>query len=96
MPFPFLLFLWNFLRALLSVKALGKDKAFEAQSQLLSGLVQRAESEREFQARQATAQHRQYLLEQGEEQARRRAAAKEDRFGAVGKGYFDGFGTSVR
>jgi hypothetical protein len=39
---------------------------------------------------------RDFIAAQKEEQAARAARAKGDRFGAVGQGFFDGFGTSVR
>jgi hypothetical protein len=73
-----------------------QDAAWFAHSQQLASLIEAAEAERAYEARATAATHRAALEAQAAEQKEREAASKANRFGGVGAGYFDGFGTSVR
>lgn len=73
-----------------------EDAAWLAHSQQLASLIEASEAEKKFEAKEVSAQHRAALEAQAAEQKRREAESKANRFGAVGSGYFDGFGTSVR
>ena len=73
-----------------------QDAAWAAHSKQLAALIEASEAEKAMDLRLAAAEHRAALESQAAEQKDRAAAAKASRFGSVGAGYFDGFGTSVR
>jgi len=72
------------------------EGAWAAHSANLNAVIERVEAERKANARLAVGDHAATIAAQRGEQAALRAKEKADRFGAVGAGFFDGFGTSVR
>mmetsp|Transcript_70460 Transcript_70460/g.132583 ORF Transcript_70460/g.132583 Transcript_70460/m.132583 type:complete len:106 (-) Transcript_70460:210-527(-) len=72
------------------------DSAWTKHASSIATLIERAEIETEADRRAARYDQADFLKAQANENADRRLNDKRDRFGTVGKGFFDGFGTTVR
>lgn len=77
-------------------EAADQDAAWAEHSQTLRYLMEESEAERRQQGKQALMEQRSAVVAQADEERRRRTEREADRFGAIGAGYFDGFGKSVR
>jgi hypothetical protein len=73
-----------------------QDAAWAEHSSTLRYLMEESEAQRRAQAQAAMMEQRAFVQKQAEEERLRKTQREADRFGAVGAGYFDGFGTSVR
>ena len=72
------------------------EKAWASHAANLSQLIEEAEADKAMQRRANVMDHAADIAAQRDEQVAQRAAERAGRFGSVGAGFFDGFGTSVR
>jgi len=73
-----------------------QEAAWVEHSSTLRYLMEENEAQRRAQAQSALMDQRTFVQKQAEEERLRKTQREADRFGSVGPGYFDGFGTSVR
>ena len=73
-----------------------KDADWKAHISSINKIIDHADSEAKAGIKEVTAEHRRQLKQQAIEAQERKAASKNDRFGSIDNGFFDGFGCSVR
>ena len=73
-----------------------KDADWKAHLGYINKMIDHADAEQKADIKEVTAEHRRQLKQQAVEQEARKAASKNERFGTVDNGFFDGFGSSYR